>query len=189
MEIKKEKYPWKQLLLIFFPVLVKNTLKDVPYITLTRDSIVKMCEVVVQNEDKQLLQNETKKVSCPADCIEKISTYFSCKQCSAIVANLNEDKSLRCSSCGSSQLRSASKLKTMVKALFIDDANSKVFLTIFHEKLEQLYKMYFQNSKDAIVEHLHTLSEDHLMEFVLTVEGNLSYNEQMVVTNVKCKDE
>ena len=51
--------------------MVKNTLKDVPYITLTRDSSIKMCEVVGQNEDKKLLQNEMKKVSCPADCLEK----------------------------------------------------------------------------------------------------------------------
>ena len=148
-----------------------------------------MCEVVVQNEDKQLLQNETKKVSCPADCVEKISTYFSCKKCSAIVANLNADKFLHCSSCGSSQLRSASQLKTMVNALFVDDAKAKVSLTIFHEKLEQLYNIHFQNSKDGIVNHLQTLSEDVLMDFVLSVEGNLSYNERMVVTNVKCKDE
>ena len=76
----------------------------------------------------------------------------------------------------------------MVKALFIDDANEKVSLTIFHEKLEQLYNMYVQNSKDGLVKHLDTLSEDDLMEFFLSVEGNLSYNEQMVVTNVKCKD-
>ena len=39
--------------------MAKNTFRDVPYITLTRDSIIKMCEVVVQNEDKELVQNET----------------------------------------------------------------------------------------------------------------------------------
>ena len=77
----------------------------------------------------------------------------------------------------------------MVKALFVDDANAKVSLTIFHEKLEQLYNIHFQNSEDGIVNHLQTLSEDDLMEFVLSVQRNLCYNEQMVVTNVKCKDE
>ncbi len=169
--------------------MVKSTYKDVPYIVLTRESVVTTCQVVVEKEDKKLLQHLAKKVSCPANCIEKISTFLSCKKCSGTIANLGGGKILHCSSCGGSQLKSTSKTKTMVKALFVDDANEKVSLTIFHEKLEQLYDIYLQDSADAIVKQLQTLSEDEMMEFLLTVEGTLFYNEQMVVTAVKCKDE
>lgn len=170
--------------------MVKGTYKDVPYITLTRDSIITTSLIVVQKEDKQLVQHPTNEVSCPADCIEKISMYVSCKKCSGTIANLNEgSKLLRCSSCGCTQLKSTSKPKTIVKALFINNASEKVSLTIFHEKLEQLYDIYLEESTDTIVKQLHTLSEEEMIEFLLTVEGTLFYNEQMIVTTVKCKDD
>ena len=94
------------------------------------------------------------------------------------IANLNEGKILHCSSCGCSQLKSSSKPKTIVKALFTDNVNEKVSLTIFHEKLKQLYNIY-QESTDGNVNQLDTLSEDDMMEFLLTVEGTLFYNEQL----------
>lgn len=116
--------------------------------------------------------------------------YLSCKKCSGTIANLNEgSKLLRCSSCGCTQLKSTSKPKTIVKALFINNASEKVSLTIFHEKLEQLYDIYLEESTDTIVKQLHTLSEEEMIEFLLTVEGTLFYNEQMIVTTVKCKDD
>ena len=105
--------------------VVKSSYKDVPYITLTRESIIATCQVAVQKEDKQLVQNQAKKLSCPADCIENISTFLSCKKSSGTIANLNEGNILHCSSCGCSQLKSSSKPKTIVKALFIDDVNEK----------------------------------------------------------------
>ena len=44
--------------------MVKGTYKDVPYITLTRDSIITTSLIVVQKEDKQLVQHQANEVSC-----------------------------------------------------------------------------------------------------------------------------
>jgi hypothetical protein len=43
--------------------MVKGTYKDVPYITLTRDSIITTSLIVVQKEDKQLVQHQANEVS------------------------------------------------------------------------------------------------------------------------------
>lgn len=52
-----------------------------------------------------------------------------------------------------------------------------------------MYDIYLEESTDTIVKQLHTLSEEEMIEFLLTVEGTLFYNEQMIVTTVKCKDD
>ena len=75
-----------------------------------------------------------------------------------------------------------------VKALFIDDANKKVSLPSFSRNWNNCTKCIFKTSMMALSSTL-IHGQDHLIVFVLSVEGNLSYNEQMVVINVKSKDE
>ena len=59
--------------------IVKN-FQDNKYITLDRQSTIAQTQITIQRNDEQLIDNQLNTVFCPADGVEKVTTYLSCMQ-------------------------------------------------------------------------------------------------------------
>ena len=163
--------------------LVKNFNSN-KYITLNRQSLISQAQITIQRSDEQLLDNQLNTVSCPADGVEKVTTYLSCKKCNAAFP-LNVDKNiLHCANCGCPQLRHKCAKRKISKALFIDNGE-QVSLTIFDDKLITLHNMYKPNAK---VEDSIDFTEGNVTELLLSVEATLFYNKKINITSIKQKD-
>ena len=119
---------------------VLKTYENKKYLTLNRQTVIKPTEVkITRDDDKQVLQAANlKKICCPADCVEKITSYLSYNKCNA---SLNENighKVIQCPSCGCGQLKAKS---LMAKVLFIKD-KKRVSLTIIKVLFYSLYYFY-----------------------------------------------
>ena len=125
--------------------IVKN-FQDNKYITLNRQSAIAQTQITIQRNDEQLIDNQLNTVSCPADGVEKASTYLSCRKCNTAFPLTAEKKILHCANCGCAQLKDKCTKRTIAKTLFIKD-EERISLTIFEDKLVALYNMYKPNDK------------------------------------------
>lgn len=162
--------------------LVKN-FQNNKYITLNRQSTITQTQMKVQRSDERLIDNQLNTVCCPADGVEKVTTYLSCKKCNAAFP-LNADKKVpQCANCGCAQLKHKCTKRTVVKALFMKD-EERISLTICDDKLTTLYNIYKQN---ADVKAFSQFTEEDIMELLLTVEATVFYNKKFNITSIQQK--
>lgn len=164
--------------------LVKNY-QDSKYITLNRQSTIMEKQMTIQRSDEQLIDNQVNKVCCPADGIEKFTAYLSCKKCNAAFPLNAEKKVLQCTNCGCAQLKDKCTKRTIIKALFMKE-EERISLTIFDDKLNTLYNIYKQKAQ---IKPFCELTEEDIMEILLTVEATLFYNKKFNIISVKQKED
>ena len=70
--------------------------------------------------------------------------------------------------------------------MFVEN-NEKVSVTIFDDKLRELYKL-FTSQQTTVPAPFENLSEEEIMEFVLTMKATVHCDDQTVVF-VKSKDD
>ena len=163
--------------------LVKNFNSN-KYITLNRQSLIAEAQITIQRSDEQLLDNQLNTVSCPVDGVEKVTTYLSCRKCSAAFPLNVEKRILHCANCGCAQLKDKCTKRTIAKALFLT-SGEQVSLTIFDDKLVTLHNIY---NPEAKVQDSSTFDEENITELLLSVEATIFYNKKMNVTSIKQKD-
>ena len=169
----------------FTRALVK-TYQTHNYITLNRQTAIKETEIAINRSDDELIDNHVNKVCCPADGVEKVTTYLACKKCNASFPLYDERKVLQCANCGCAQLRAKCTGRTIVKALFVKE-QERVSLTIFDDKLSALYNLY--KNQANVTKPFTDLTEEDIMELLLNVEATLFYNNKLSIISVKCKED
>ena len=113
--------------------IVKN-FQDTKYITLNRQSAIAQTQITIQRNDEQLIDNQLNAVFCPADGVEKVTTYLSFRKCNTAFPLTAEKKTLHCANCGYAQLKDKCTKLTIAKTLFIKD-EERISLTILKDKL------------------------------------------------------
>ena len=162
--------------------IVKN-FQDNKYITLNRQSAIAQTQITIQRNDEQLIDNQLNTVSCPADGVEKVTTYLSCRKCNTALPLTAEKNILYCANCGCAQLKDKCTKRTIAKTLFIKE-EERISLTIFEDKLVTLYNMYKPNDK---VKDATNFSEEDITELLLSVEATIFYNKKFNITLIKAK--
>ncbi|KAK3735183.1 hypothetical protein QZH41_000469 [Actinostola sp. cb2023] len=165
---------------------IKKTYQEDAYLTLNRQTVIQPSDTIITRDDDQLLDAvNTKQVSFPAEGVEIITSYLSCKKCNAGLPQTDERKVVQCTKCGCGQLRSSCKENTVVKALFLNN-NEQVSLTIFNDKLCQLHNMFKEQSPSD--KPFDQLDDDDIMELLLTVQAVVNYNSKFNITSIQPKD-
>lgn len=156
------------------------------YITINRQTVLRNSTVKVARDDDERVQVQNiSKGFLPADGLEKVTSYLCCNKCNASLLQNDNRKVGKCSNCGCGELKSKCKKLMIAKALFIKD-KKKVTLTIFDEKLAELYTIYRKQTNSTQL--YSQLDEDEIMEFLLCVEAVVCYNKRLNVISIESKD-
>lgn len=148
------------------------------YITINRQTILLSSDVEVTRDDDEKVENVSQ-LSLPADAVEKVTSYLCCNKCNSSLLQNDNQKVIKCSNCNSAQLKSKSKKLVVAKLLLIKD-EQKVSLTIFDEKLRELYCLY-KRQENAFAKPYCQLGDDEIAEFLLIVEAVVCYNSRLNV--------
>jgi ssDNA-binding replication factor A large subunit len=148
------------------------------YITINRQTILLSSDVEVTRDDDEKVENVSQ-LSLPADAVEKVTSYLCCNKCNSSLLQNDNQKVIKCSNCNSAQLKSKSKKLVVAKVLLMKD-EQKVSLTIFDEKLRELYCLY-KRQENAFAKPYCQLGDDEIAEFLLIVEAVVCYNSRLNV--------
>ena len=158
------------------------------YITINRQTVVKSSVVEVARDDDERAEKMIEhKVSFPADGVEKVTSYLSCNKCTSSLIENDNRIFVKCANCDCAQLKSKCKKMRVAKVLLLK-GEEKLTLTIFGDKLGELYNVYRKQS-DCSAKAYDQLDEDDVIEFLLTVEAVVSYKNRLIVISIKCKDD
>ena len=146
------------------------------YLCLNRQSAVAESFDTIEREDEQSLSsdNSLAKVFCPADGVQSIRRFLSCNKCQSKLAPISDKKIVKCSECGLAQLKSKCKQRLLANVIFPSEGSTKT-LTLFDDKLRELYKLFLEQNAGAQAEFC-SLDDDCMMEMILTVEAIIFVN-------------
>ena len=167
--------------------LMKSKLKSFDnknYLTLNIKSIIQPMDIAINrpDDDTLMMENQLKTINCPADAVQSVSTDLSCNSCRTKIVPHENHKIAKCDECGLSQLVVKCKSRRFAQVLFNTEDIAKVSLKLFDDKLESLHAFQPQDGKP-----FSELSEDDIIELLLTAEGTVVYNSKNNVVNIKQK--
>ena len=154
------------------------------YLTINKQTEVTKSDKTIDRDDEKLLDSHINKVLCPAEGVESIQKFLSCSKCQASVPPSSENKFVQCSTCNLAQLKTKCKTRTFAKVLF----QKNISLSVFDDKLQQLHTLY-QQQEDNLSKPFHELSDNDIIEILLTVNATILYNNNKSIVSVKSKDE
>ena len=129
-----------------------------------------------------IIQNSQSKVDCPAEGVESIKQFLSCNKCQTKIVALPNKNIVKCTECGLTQLKSKFKERLFASVLF----PNKVTILVFNDKLRQLHKL-FQEQIDGTGQEFDEMTNDDVMEMILTVEASIFYNTKHNAVSVVAK--
>lgn len=157
-----------------FKAMVKTYAKQ-KYITLNKQTTIELSTVNVQREDTLMTDASQNIVECPAEAVEKVTTYLSCSKCNSSLPRNQQENIIKCTNCGMAKLKSRCKTRALAKVVFNKpDEAGEITLTIFDDKLSLLHGIYKTQSGDD--KDFTQLSEDDLTVMLLTVNAKITYN-------------
>ena len=121
-------------------------------------------------------------VKLPSDGVNYVKHFLICKKCNAKLAE-GSTKVVKCTECGLSQLKASCKTKIIASIMSLNDKNESLNLTLFNEVIEKLYIVY-QGQNPGSVKEFKQLTEDEIIEMLLTVEVCVLFNEKNNVIKV-----
>jgi len=127
----------------FSKAIVKSYQKQ-KYITLHKHTSIQSSTTQVRREDVITNDNSQNTVRCPAEAIERLTTYLSCTKCNSSLPLNDSGRIIRCSNCGMAKLKTKCKNRALAKVLFVTADHEEVTLTIFDDKLSVLNAIYKQ---------------------------------------------
>lgn len=154
--------------------MVKTYAKQ-KYITLNKQTTIELSTSNVQREDTLMTDASQNIVECPAEAVEKVTTYLSCSKCNSSLPRNQQENIIKCTNCGMAKLKSRCKTRALAKVVFNKpDEAGEITLTIFDDKLSLLHGIYKTQSGDD--KDFTQLSEDDLTVMLLTVNAKITYN-------------
>ena len=97
----------------------------------------------VQREDAVMTDTSQNIVECPAEGVEKVTTYLSCSKCNSSLPRNQQENIIKCTNCGMAKLKSRCKTRASAKVVFDKPHEAgEVTLTIFDDKLSLLHGIY-----------------------------------------------
>ena len=157
-----------------------KTYQDVKYATLNAKSTTKIAHAVVNRDDDITVDIILHNVLCPADGVKSINRQLSCFKCHTKVVPILGKKIIKCSECGVGQLKEKCSTRVYASILF-SKPGEEINLTLFEDKLMDLYRFF---KPDGASTDLSLLSDDDVMEFLLSVEAKIFYNNKKTVVSV-----
>ena len=143
------------------------------YITLNKQTTIQSSTTQVQRKDEITKDKCQNTVTCPAEAVERLTTYLSCTKCNSSLPSNDSGKIIRCSNCGMAKLKTKCKNRALAKVLFVTADQKDVTLTIFDDKLSVLYAIYKQQSGQD--KEFSQLTEEDLTEMLLSVNATITY--------------
>ena len=143
------------------------------YITLNKQTTIQSSTTQVQRKDEITKDKYQNTVTCPAEAVERLTTYLSCTKCNSSLPSNDSGKIIRCSNCGMAKLKTKCKNRALAKVLFVTADQKDVTLTIFDDKLSVLYAIYKQQSGQD--KEFSQLTEEDLTEMLLSVNATITY--------------
>ena len=143
------------------------------YITLNKQTTIQSSTTQVQRKDEITRDKYQNTVTCPAEAVERLTTYLSCTKCNSSLPSNDSGKIIRCSNCGMAKLKTKCKNRALAKVLFVTADQKDVTLTIFDDKLSVLYAIYKQQSGQD--KEFSQLTEEDLTEMLVSVNATITY--------------
>ena len=114
--------------------------------TLNKQTSIHSSTTQVHREDVITKENSQNTVTCPAEAVERPTTYLSSTKCNSSLSSNDGGKIIWCSNCGMAKLKTKCKNRALAKVLFVTADEEDITLTIFDDKLSVLNAIYKQQS-------------------------------------------
>lgn len=169
----------------FISAIVKS-FQQQKYITLNRHTVTNTTDIQIERNDEEIVDKHVNKVNFPAEGVSSVSSYHCCYKCQSGLPSDIDRRIIQCTNCGFSQLRQKCKKRTFAKVLF-KKGDDNVTINIFDDKLFDLYelnKTQYDHGKS-----FGELTDDDIIELLLTAEATVCYNSKKSVISVKQKSD
>ena len=146
------------------------------YLTFTKHTMLEKANLDITRQDAETTKANHHQVTFPPDGINYVQHYFSCNKCHSKLTN-DERKILKCPECGLTQLKAKCNRKVIASVLSINDKKGTMSLNIFDDIIAQLYTACHEKGAE-IHKNFMELTDDDVIEMLLTVEATVLFNEK-----------
>lgn len=160
--------------------------QDSNCLTFNKHTTVHEVNKTIERLDDLSNAPEQQKINFPPEGINYVQRFLSCNKChTKIIAADSGKKILQCIECKLSQLKSKCKSKILVSALFINKNKETISLQMFDDVIQHLFTLYQEQNPDTDHKSFSDLTDDDIIEVLLTVEATAIFNEKKTVVTVE----
>ena len=163
-----------------YKVMVKNYQGN-KYLTLNKQTIISQISQQFERENNVDIQHQFQTVHCPADGVNSVHRFISCKKCHTKV--IPQGNIVKCSECGLAQLQQKCSSRYFATVQFGLDEKKDITLKLFEDKLIKLYELY--KVQIDVSMPFDQFTDDQITEMLLTVNAKIIYNEKLNVIDVQ----
>ena len=166
---------------------IVRSYKDDNYITINKDTGIEQTNELIHRADEPIQNNNAIYTLCtPATGVQLIRRLIRCSKCFTSIVNTNtNNKVIKCSECGMHQLKASCNKDMFVSAYFVKPTKETLSILLKKEILKKIYLTVDNNSDDQADQRFDALTDEDIIEIILTAPVQLTYNENNIALDIE----